>query len=247
MLIISKHRDYYDGVAGTTGIDKTIVYERHETVIENGNEFPKIFNHKNHVFGKSYRDNPFQSLSSFKIKREMKKMYQDYNYFIVGFCGKLYIGWKLYSIIESERKVMTTITYEFDQIKTLLTSQSYYGNLEDNVKMILNYDILPLFRELNAPVFVYDYYHFDKSYQDVQKGYIYHNKNDRFCINPVLKDYDFGKVFDAFQVFQEIQMFLSGVLGSREKDIVVIEDKYKIEQHGFDKKWSFRKPPENER
>ena len=28
MYIIAKNKDYYDGVAGTMGIDKTIVYER---------------------------------------------------------------------------------------------------------------------------------------------------------------------------------------------------------------------------
>ena len=38
-------------------------------------------------------------------------------------------------------------------------------------------------------------------------------------------------------------MFISGVLGNKEKEIVQVEDKYKIAQHGFDK-WSFRKEPE---
>jgi len=67
--------------------------------------------------------------------------------------------------------------------------------------------------------------------------------NRKFFINPVLKDYEFYKIFDSYQAFQEIQMFISGVLGSKEKDIIMIEDKYKIASHGFDK-WSFRKEPE---
>jgi len=41
-------------------------------------------------------------------------------------------------------------------------------------------------------------------------------------------------------------MFMGGVLGSPEKEIVQIEDKYKITQHGFDK-WSFRKEPKEKR
>ena len=35
-------------------------------------------------------------------------------------------------------------------------------------------------------------------------------------------------------------MFLGGVLGIGEKEIIEVDDKYKIPQHGFDK-WSFRK------
>ena len=53
---------------------------------------------------------------------------------------------------------------------------------------------------------------------------------------------EFYKVIDAFTAFQEISMFIGGVLGIGEKEIVEIEDKYKIGQHGFDK-WSFRKEP----
>ena len=65
----------------------------------------------------------------------------------------------------------------------------------------------------------------------------------KFFINPLLKDYQFYKVYDAVQTFQEIQMFISGVLGNKEKEIIEVADKYKITQHGFDKKWSFRKEP----
>ena len=39
-------------------------------------------------------------------------------------------------------------------------------------------------------------------------------------------------------------MFLSGKLSKELNETVEIEDKYKIEQHGFDK-WSFRKMPES--
>ncbi len=41
MFIISKKKDYYDGVVGTVGIDKTLVYNR-ETVEIEENKFPNI-------------------------------------------------------------------------------------------------------------------------------------------------------------------------------------------------------------
>ena len=91
MLIISKQKDYYDGVVGTVGIDKTIVYERNEIEFKEREEFPKEF-HKAKTY--SYRDeNPFLSLNGYKMD---SKKYDGYVTFIVGFCGKLYIGWKLY-------------------------------------------------------------------------------------------------------------------------------------------------------
>ena len=91
----------------------------------------------------------------------------------------------------------------------------------------MNYDPINLFRESKTPIFVYDTY----------------RRDDAFIINPILKDYEFYKVVDAFTAFTELQMFISGVLGVGEKEIVEIEDKYKIGQHGFDK-WSFRKEPQ---
>ncbi|MEO6590238.1 MAG: hypothetical protein ABIP06_13145 [Pyrinomonadaceae bacterium] len=59
-------------------------------------------------------------------------------------------------------------------------------------------------------------------------------------INPRLKDYGFDRLKDSFTTFQEISMYLSNIL-VEQKEVAVIEDKYRIEQHGFDLKKSFRK------
>ena len=59
-------------------------------------------------------------------------------------------------------------------------------------------------------------------------------------INPRLKDYGFDRIKDSFTAFQEISMYLSNIL-VEQKEVAVIEDKYRIEQHGFDLKTSFRK------
>lgn len=57
----------------------------------------------------------------------------------------------------------------------------------------------------------------------------------------LLAPYKFFKVLDTWQAYQELSMFV-GMLGSPEKPVVVIEDKYRVTQHGFDE-WSFRKLP----
>lgn len=60
-------------------------------------------------------------------------------------------------------------------------------------------------------------------------------------VNPRLQDFQFFRCKDAYSAYQELFQFLSN-LASPEKPTVEIEDRYRIEQHGFDR-WSFRKPP----
>jgi hypothetical protein len=58
-----------------------------------------------------------------------------------------------------------------------------------------------------------------------------------------LKDFQFAKVVDPYTMFQEISMWVSGVLPRDGNPMVTItDDKIKAHKHGFDK-WSFRKPP----
>lgn len=236
MLIISKHKDYYDGVVGTTGIDKTIVYNRKVIEFDKHN-IPKPFKNE---FGGYINKNLFHSLYHFNLNEKYNKIYEDIFYFIVGFCGKLYIGFKLYKKLSTYQlggdKYDVKIIYDFNEIKKYITTKRYRESIDDIYYNIINYDASDVFREYNAPIFVYDTNDSDEPL---------HHKGDTLIINPTLKTYEFYKVFDTFQTFQEIQMYISGVLGTSEKEIIEVEDKYKIIQHGFDK-WSFRKEPENE-
>ena len=52
--------------------------------------------------------------------------------------------------------------------------------------------------------------------------------------NPILKDYDFQKIVDPYTAFQEIQMYISGVLSTGDKNPQwPISDKLKAESKGF--------------
>lgn len=55
-----------------------------------------------------------------------------------------------------------------------------------------------------------------------------------------LKDFEFYRVLDPFRCYQEIAMYVGGVLPKPGKPMVEISDKSKITKHGMDK-WSFRK------
>jgi hypothetical protein len=249
MLIISKKKDFYDGVAGTTGIDKTIVYDRQIIEFEK-NDIPELF-HKKYRWTDD-KGHPFYMLGNTHTKKKYEKKYPHDAYFIVGFCGKLYIGWKFYSVNESTEEydnVITEITYDLDYITEILEPKGWWNNnLQDNIDYIMNYNAMDSFRKLNTPCFIYDE---DFGRTHVDKHIRYNSWNwshdvPKFFINPLLKDYEFYQVFKTFEAFQEISMFIGGVLGNKEKEIINVADKYKITQHGFDK-WSFRKEPENKK
>ena len=61
--------------------------------------------------------------------------------------------------------------------------------------------------------------------------------------NPCLKEHEFFRTIDAFQAFQELSMFISGVLGGQSPLMVEISNESKIHKAGFDEK-SFRKEKE---
>jgi hypothetical protein len=243
MLIINHNKkDYYDGVVGTMGVDKTIVYNR-DTVELDNRSIPSAFKGKDGFWGLKFRETPFHELSYISIKKKYKNICDEHAHFIIGFCGKLYIGWKLYREIDIETHAISTeFTYDTEYMQTILEEKSWHNNLADNINYVLSYNALPIFRELKVPVFVYDG-DFDRTTFDKKRS-IYNSMKPKFFINPLLKDYEFYKVFDTFQAFQEVSMFLGGVLGAGEKPISEVADKYKITQHGFDYKYSFRKDKE---
>lgn len=241
MLILSKGKDYYDGVAGTMGVDKTIVYERNVLELDDGFKFPEPFKFKKRFDYKS--KNPFHEIAHYNLKDE--SVYKKSSAFIVGFCGKLYVGWKFVKENKYYRgygygddRETLEITYDINEAKEHLKDDRWAGNLTDDYKYIIQYDPIEVFRDINAPIFIFDF----NPHLEEKRYWC----KPRFTINPNLKEYGFYKAIDAFTAFQEIQMFISGVLGVGEKDIIVIDDKHKIKAHGFDK-WSFRKEPKERR
>ncbi|MFW6246988.1 MAG: hypothetical protein ACOC22_02310 [bacterium] len=229
MLIISKHKDYYDGVVGTTGVDKTIVYDRTLHEITDMKKFPKPFR-KDGWSNKNLLSERF----TYNSKSDV---YLEASHFIIGFCGRLYLGFKM--VYENPERyfndVLIDYTYDVDEFKKHFKTSWSFADFDEFVEYIKNYDSIDIHRELNSPIFVLD----------SNPTKYYYNKT--FIINPVLKDYQFYKVFDSFTAFQEIQMYVSGVLGVGENPMIEISDKDKITQHGFDPKWSFRKEPKDKK
>lgn len=75
---------------------------------------------------------------------------------------------------------------------------------------------------------------------DYPVGSLYNDS--KLTINPVLKQFQFGKLFDAYSAFQELDMFLSGMAVNEDDHMAKISDKDMLIEKGFDCR-SFKKEP----
>lgn len=206
MKIISNFYDYYDCVMKTS-FDPDLVYIR--------NEQEEILERE-----------PCGLLSYFL---------SPYNLFpfIIGFCGKIYAGYKKYYCLGEATKKMGVDIY-FDE-ESAVKSIPLKDQKQKKFKYILRaiksfFDIpkrpqiyLKFFRN-NCPIFIIENF----------------SKECKLIKNARLKPFEFYRIFDVYQTFQELQMYLGG-LARPEKNTNDIPDKYLIEGKGFDTKWSFRK------
>jgi hypothetical protein len=238
MRIISKFRDYYDSVS-SFGIDLECVYAREPKTIEfkkiAGNTTLKKYPHFSHNI-RSYYNHSLGSVS------QVTPM-------VLGFCGQLI---PLIKVSYNKEKMQSTediYFYDLDSYMTFmkeynakfssysLSMYNYRNEVsfdvmsERSVKEFFSYNFPELqdcFAEYHCPIFLY---------KNKDAGYI-----QTLETNVELKTLQFGKVKDPATCFQEIFMYLSGVLGNKEKEIVRISDKDMLKQKGFDN-YSFKKLP----
>ena len=132
-----------------------------------------------------------------------------------------------------------------DKAKKWHWNRNYNSDLENfnNYVMKLNaYDATKWFREFHSPIFALTSPPVNDTYWWRQE-FGFKNDDSKLYINPKLKDYHFAKVMDPYTTFQEIQMYVSGVLGvSKDGTEFPATEKEKVAQHGMNK-WSFRRPP----
>lgn len=236
MLIISKFHDYYDSAIGFGGIDKSIVYNRTEIIDDNHtNIYTKSLIEYINSFNTSKYSNSHINLSLIDNKN-------DITYFtvhIIGFCGKLYVCFELERFNNRSGLTNYEVIWDRDKIKSMFKYGGFgFKNTKSNYldeifNKIDSYNDLTIFRECNTPIFQIKlkygtWGHFNKA-------------NNEFVINPNLSNLKFQTKFEPYSAFQEIEMFISGVLGVNPNNTIEIDDKYKIQSHGFDN-WSFRNP-----
>lgn len=235
MRIISKFKDYYDG-GMAYGQDEAVVYVRK----------------KEEVFIDKIRRNAYERVHGTQYAPFEKELISgrncygiDWNVFVVGFCGKCHIGielkWSNYCFTEKEH----AFCYNIEDV------EAFY-------KKVLGKRDFESFRNQKAPVYAgyfgrispYGLDGFRKIFnlldsQDKYKDYFLDNKvptfvarleSDRIEVtyNQCLKDYDFYRVVDSYTAFQELSMYISGVLGVGEPVTVDVSDECMRDAKGFD-------------
>lgn len=245
MLIISDFHDYYDTSIGY-GVDKKIVYKR--TTQE---------------FFSSRRKADAPVLTGVhNVIRQLEDKYQlggvfrgvsigPYSEFYVGFCGKVYIG--LYARVDAQtRQPITRFTWKDLQKNHPIEfywqeSDFLPGEFEKprqrgwQSKDSPNHSVQRWF-EKNPPHVGHDFLDVFTSNKVASFVHFSH----KLVVDPRLKDYEFQRVMGSVEAFQEIGMFISGVLGLGEREMIVTEDKYIALSKGFDQH-SFRRAPTKRR
>lgn len=256
MKIISKFHDYYD-IALSQGRDDSIIYLREER------EEKFLLQYT----GESYLNSMYKELPS--MPSYGNYYFGSNKIHFIGFCGKMY-PYIIFTHEAYEKNGALTITrriiYNSNDAVDFFNCFNYKKDLEsflypgkkDKKRFRWNkQDIFTkatfnnyidkysnkvgcgeIFIKYKVPVFLLS---FDYFYNRVWGGkHVF--EEGKLILNPCLKDIEFFRIINPYVAFQEIEMFLSGVLGFPAPPMIEITDKDKLAKQGFDK-WSFRKMP----
>lgn len=156
------------------------------------------------------------------------------DFIIIGFCGEIYplIRAHKSALINGKNEITEEFCFsskEYETIK-LKESSSLFDNWYHPPSGFFSKDFSSHkeeFIKYGVPIFV-------------KKINRYNDVILKFELNARLVDYKFGKIKDAQTAYQDVDMFISGVLGNKES-MVEIDDKHRIKAHGYDED-SFRMP-----
>ena len=237
MRIVSKFKDYYDS-ALAYGHDETLTYVRkQEEVPFNDESIEKALN-----ICPSFRDSHYRCTP-----------------FLVGFCGKFYFGMKAeYSstwsrdfektfyaanTVDAYTRVIKDRGLRKSEMLYLKNAGFIWSHGKKRLTILDRYEkyfsqIMPddddLFFTFGTPIFL------------IRKACHLDSVPTQLILktNPCLKDFMFFHVEDSFTTFQEIDMYLGGVLGTAHPPMVQISDIDMKQKKGFGHKYAFKKRPE---
>lgn len=161
---------------------------------------------------------------------------------VIAFCGKFYPfvyrvnDYKIDKIIWDVEEAVVSLPrsrYRFYWDSDRLDSEAGVRKFFDRKYPELE----NLFHEHRAPIFGFEPSR-NRRWGN-QKKELY----ESLTINPNLKDIEFYKVKDPITAFQDIFMFMSGVIGAPPKPTKPIDDKVMAASKGHDGEYSFKKPP----
>lgn len=245
MRIISKERDYYDTVmAFGQDLSVTYVRDRHEVPI-----------HKTIAAG----------IGPLLASRHVIVGDTDYGFygFTVIICGKIYRGVQIVEAKSNDLRAFKlgdkyappiSVFYEYDKLATYMQNKNivlkddYHWDYYRDSRRLDEKKLKSLFKNqgdaslskflieqkiVTMTLSMRDYEPFKSQF--IRPEWVCFNNN-------LLGPFEFGKLFDGFSAYQEIDMYVSGTLANNLSVPIALTEKDRVAQHGFDQ-WSFRKMP----
>lgn len=170
----------------------------------------------------------------------------------VVFCTKVYRGVLVQSGLEKEEGVWSAAKLRawIEQQSRVQRSKNIRADIELNWRERhdrLQPTLEDYFAPFDAPLSLYNYMLMNKAsilVQEQPRAGDWVGEMEYFRVNPAcLKQLGFAKALDPYTAFQELSMWIGGVLGGTSPEIVKItDDRTLIEGHGFDNRFSFRGP-----
>jgi hypothetical protein len=196
------------------GIDETITYVR------------ESIEYKENIIEKYFSENLLFNNNILNV-----------NCGVILFCGKIYPFLKLtYTNPKNSYDKREICAYSTNEVRNFLFKNEIDLSLLDRYGRRwrgLNFNIKDIDKFFTLRGFEIPYDVFFK-YNVPVISVEYPNADYITTLNPRLKNFNFYIVKDTYSAFQEISMFLSGVLGVNSPKIVVISDKYMRDKKGFD-------------
>src|ERR1700747_1463625 len=236
MRIISKFNDYYDS-AMALGQDQSVIYLRNAIEFKHKeNNIPKLVSEIASLFKKKDDTRRFWSPRNLVNDFSNKDASFAFKEFWILFCGKIYPGIR---VTKTFKCVFGTEVSNFYSSEALINYLVSAGKDVDKKEFkwdknrSLRKDIESYYTP-NRP---------DKNWLIANKVTCIYFDHTDLIVNPRLVTYDFYKVFDSHSAYQELDMWVSGTLAYPQNIMLEVEDKYRIDQHGFDPKYGFRTKP----
>lgn len=228
MRILSRFHDYYDR-AMAHGADHSRVFVR-DTIEYSG----------------ASQDSPVpEYLSKFLglVKGGGDHGKVRFQAFLVAFAGKLYPGIHAYVLGSGDPINGTGNTvseFFYDQESFLAFAEQYNVNLDrkyfmDQQTAAQRYASFFALKGSTAEAATF-------AEHGIAMAIATRRNHGEVLVNPQLKAVEFFRVLDAWQAYQELDMYLGALAAPDTKPPVQVADKDRIAQHGFDRQ-SFRKRP----
>lgn len=241
MKIISKFNDYYD-TGLKFGVDSNLKFYRIFVEDKIDNELMNILKNCNEF------DNLFLNRTKFEDET-------SYDNFILVYLGNIYNGIR--------ELLGRRYHYEYtDELNSLINNQDfklefYRDKHMKKIKNMLNNNPINKFSDyfikrnivfmyLNNYLFSDGKIHVIYNYPNIEKREVLPmltdcsaKYRDKFY---TLRSLEFFRVKDAYTAFNEISMYIGGILSSKENNIININDKDILKKKGFDD-MSFKKLP----